>query len=374
MSVSNEGSPPQRTWSIHDDGDGQGSYFYNEMLGGYSTWTRHLDLPPDVIPEEATDTQLWLALCERQIREVFQLCNVCSSSRVFKKDPMFICGTCLKHCHYQCSRGCTMVVDSQLWDTYGPYLRSCKVCLEEESPKEGFVEGGPSPDQLTASAAANRLKSVCLPHKSRQHLQSVEDMIDARTITEKAAMTRIRQIVADHYCPNGSHKYFELLENREKCGNGIYASRDIPALTRIGIYPGYPDPNSAEQCARGRLSPKYALAEFNAADYYNVPFVELMDTVTPFLNEPGEHEGSNTAWLQENSSKVENGRLSVLTVRDIKKGEELTLSYGPLYPRDYPYAYDGMFTITQYGVFFSLSNNEKNSPPNSLLFSPWRIR
>eukprot|EP01059_Diplonema_ambulator_P033429 TRINITY_DN697_c0_g1_i1.p1 TRINITY_DN697_c0_g1~~TRINITY_DN697_c0_g1_i1.p1 ORF type:complete len:388 (+),score=32.86 TRINITY_DN697_c0_g1_i1:105-1268(+) len=327
-----------RIWTLHDDGDGQGSYFYNEALGGFSTWTRHMDLPPGVSPEEANDTQLWLALCERQIREVFKMCSVCAASRETFANPMYICGTCLKHCHMNCSKHCTMVVDSALWETYGPYLKSCLVCLDEATPKEGFVEGGPTEDQMSAQAALNRLKSVFLPYDIRNRLQKIESALSPNGGSSKD-MALVAAVLRDHYCPGGMHTAFALGPSY-KGGNGIFATRFIPALTRVGIYPGYPDPNSADQCLRGRPSPKYALAEFNAADYYNVPFPELMETITPFLNEPGEGEKSNTAWLQESGELIENGRLSVITVRDIHEGEEVTLSYGPLYPRDYPYAYD----------------------------------
>ncbi|KAJ9453787.1 hypothetical protein DIPPA_26047 [Diplonema papillatum] len=360
-------STAKKTWSLHDDNDGQGAYFYNEALGGFSTWVRHLSLPPDVAPEDATDTHLWLALAERQIREVFRLCSTCNSPREFFSDPFFVCGTCLKHCHYKCSKTCTMVVDSKLWDTFAPYLRTCSVCLDENTPKEGFVAGGPTPDQLMARGALNRLKSVFLPHAVRRKLQGVEDQIASNRTADAAALPVVCNILRDHYCPGGMHKCFKLKAAQHKGGNGIFATSRIPALTRVGVYPGYPDPNSADQCARGRLSPKYALAEFNAADYYNVPFPELMGTITPFLNEPGEGEQSNTAWLQESSDVVEGGRLSVFTVRDIEEGEEVTLSYGPLYPRDYPYAYDAY-------SFHPAEDDRGNQIPNTYILWYYKSR
>eukprot|EP01064_Diplonema_japonicum_P027837 TRINITY_DN4135_c0_g1_i2.p1 TRINITY_DN4135_c0_g1~~TRINITY_DN4135_c0_g1_i2.p1 ORF type:complete len:337 (+),score=30.60 TRINITY_DN4135_c0_g1_i2:197-1207(+) len=253
--------------------------------------------------------------------------------------PKYVCGTCLKHCHLNCSRHCTMVVDSTLWETYGPYLKTCVVCKDESAPRDGFVEGGPTDDQMSAQAALNRLKSVFLPHGTRSRLQAAETQLTNKTASDRSTLKTVSAILRDHYCPGKHHTAFQLRASH-KGGHGIFATKFIPALTRVGIYPGYPDPNSADQCLRGRPSPKYALAEFNAADYYNVPFPELMETITPFLNEPGEGEQSNTAWLQETGDPIEHGRLSVITVRDIHEGEEVTLSYGPLYPRDYPYAYD----------------------------------
>ena len=276
MGAHREGTPGEakRTWTLHDDGDGQGPYFYNEALGGFSTWARHLDLPADVAPEECTDTHLWVSLAERQIREVFKMCSHCASSREHFDNAFFVCGTCLKHCHLKCSRHCTMVVDSQLWDTYGPYLRTCIVCLDEAAPKEGYVPDGPTRDQLSAQAAVNRLKSVNLPKRVRDKLQSVEDAVNKAALPEAQATDTVARIVRDHYCPGGNHGLFQIraIPNR---GNGVFATKHIPALTRVGVYPGYPDPSSAEQCKRGRPAPVYALAEFNAADYYNVPFPEL---------------------------------------------------------------------------------------------------
>ena len=271
----------KKTWSLHDDGDGQGPYFYNEALGGFSTWARHLDLPPGLEPEDCNDTHLWLALAERQIREVYKMCSHCASSREHFSDPFYVCGTCLKHCHMKCSKQCTMVVDSQLWDTYGPYLRTCVVCLDETAPKDGFVPDGPTTDQMGSQASLNRLKSISLPHSVRSKLQSIETQVNEQRMTDAQGLSAVTHVVKDHYCPGGNTHLFQLrsIPNR---GNGIFASRFIPALTRVGVYPGYPDPNSAEQCKRGRPSPIYALAEFNAADYYNVPFPELKVCTFPF--------------------------------------------------------------------------------------------
>eukprot|EP00755_Sulcionema_specki_P039916 Sspe_Gene.113706::Locus_98443_Transcript_1_1_Confidence_1.000_Length_783::g.113706::m.113706 len=242
---SDSGSPGtcERRWVLHTDEEGK-PYFFVESLGGFSTWTRHLDLPPGVSPEDATDTQLWLALADRQIREVFKLCSTCGSPREYFSNPFFICGTCLKHCHNNCSAPCTMVVDATLWNTYGPYIRSCHVCLEQAAPKNDYVPGGPTEDQLSAQGALNRLKSVYLPHSTRYKLQQIEDQLGS--MQDAVALKCIASVVRDHYCPGESWKYFELRKS-PKGGNGIFATQFVPALTRVGIYPGYPDPLSADQ-------------------------------------------------------------------------------------------------------------------------------
>ncbi|EPY24630.1 hypothetical protein STCU_07084 [Strigomonas culicis] len=98
------------------------------------------------------------------------------------------------------------------------------------------------------------------------------------------------------------------------------------------------DALSGEQAKIGRPVPKYALMDLNCADYYNDVFVEFADTFAPFINEPNESETSNCAWIQE-PHRVE-GRLSIISVKDIKKDEELLIGYGPLYPRSYPFRYD----------------------------------
>eukprot|EP01062_Namystynia_karyoxenos_P076429 TRINITY_DN7493_c0_g1_i1.p1 TRINITY_DN7493_c0_g1~~TRINITY_DN7493_c0_g1_i1.p1 ORF type:complete len:399 (+),score=75.76 TRINITY_DN7493_c0_g1_i1:90-1286(+) len=325
-------------WGLHDDQDGQGQYYYCQQID-LSTWVRHIDLPAGVTPEAATDEQLWCALVDRQIRDAFKMCATCASARETWEDPFFICGTCLRHCHLACSQPCSAVVCTEIWEDYAPYLRSCDVCDRKRPAAKEFVDGGPTADQLSAQAALNRLKSVQMPHQVRESLQAVEEQLGAQRITDGAAMDRICEICTDHYCPRGSHRLFKLAPS-PKGGIGVFTAEDVPKLTRVGIYPGYPDPLSGEQSNRGRPTPKYALAEFNAADYYNHCFPELRGCLTQFINEPGPKEASNVAWLQEQSPVIEDGRLSIVTVRDLKAGEELHLSYGPLYPRDYPYAYD----------------------------------
>eukprot|EP01065_Artemidia_motanka_P029638 TRINITY_DN35723_c0_g1_i1.p1 TRINITY_DN35723_c0_g1~~TRINITY_DN35723_c0_g1_i1.p1 ORF type:complete len:403 (+),score=97.38 TRINITY_DN35723_c0_g1_i1:133-1341(+) len=333
----NGGEQP-RSWGLHEDTEGQGKYFYCAAVE-ISTWVRHLDLPPNVSPEQATDEQLWCALFDRQIREAYKLCNVCASPQEKSSNPFFVCGSCSRHCHLRCSGSCSSVVCTEVWENYAPYLRSCDSCEGKKTPSTEFVPGGMTPDQLSAQACLNRLKSVQLPHALRAKLTGVEEKLATRALPEKEANDQIAELMTEHHCPNGSHRLFQLSKS-SKGGVGVFATTFVPRLTRVGIYPGYPDPLSGEQGSRGRPTPKYALAEFNAADYYNCCFPELRGCLTQFINEPGVGEQSNVAWLQERSPIIEDGRLSIVTVKDLQEGDECTLSYGPLYPRDYPYSYD----------------------------------
>ena len=121
-------------------------------------------------------------------------------------------------------------------------------------------------------------------------------------------------------------------------GFGVVAVQDIPRFSVVGVYPGYDDPLSGEHAKVGRPGPKYSLVDMNCADYFNRVFGELQKCITPFINEPLPTEQSNCAWIQETTRPE--GRLSVMTVCDVKAGQELLIGYGPLYPRDYPYNYD----------------------------------
>jgi len=324
---------------VNEDKDGQGDYFYCPVVE-LSTWTRHLDLPPGVTPESATDAQLYCALYDRQIREAYKMCQGCASPRETFSDAFYVCGTCARHCHHSCSSACSQVLCTEIWEQYAPYLRTCDVCAKRREPLNVFVPGGMTSDQLSAQAAMNRLKSVQLPHAVRDRLGALEERLVSGRVSDADAMNDVTAMMTDHYCPRGGHRLFKLAMSKSKGGIGVFAARFVPRLTRVGIYPGYPDPLSGEQGSRGRPTPKYALAEFNAADYYNASFPELKGCLTQFINEPGPDEGSNVAWLQEVSPTIEDGRLSIYTVRDLQEGEECTLSYGPLYPRDYPYSYD----------------------------------
>jgi hypothetical protein len=152
-------------------------------------------------------------------------------------------------------------------------------------------------------------------------------------------MLKVQQANRLFFQPGASASWLERRPSPSKGGGlGVFALCDIPRFSVVGVYPGYEDPLSGEQAKRGRPAPKYSLVDLNCADYFNRVFAEFDLCFTPFINEPTPSEKGNCAWIQE---KVrQNGRLSVMTVCDIKQGEELLIGYGPLYPRDYPYAYD----------------------------------
>eukprot|EP00756_Hemistasia_phaeocysticola_P048292 Hpha_TRINITY_DN22723_c0_g1::TRINITY_DN22723_c0_g1_i1::g.34167::m.34167 len=331
-----------RAWTHHplvgDDGQNQ-DYFWCGAIK-LSTYVRHMDLPEGCSATEATDSQLWCALADRQIREVFKMCSACGSAIETFEDPFFVCASCLRHAHNDCSVACKETVDRGLWTSYRPYLRTCNVCAGKAVARDAFTPGALSVYQRSARGALNRIKSIPLPAKVRAKAEQIE----ARLPPPGAAggedrMTEVRHLLRDHYGAGDCAQYWRI--GSSKGGEGVFATKFVPAFTRVGVMPGYPDPLCGEQTERGRPTPKYALAEINAADYYNAPFPEFRDCPAWCVNEPGVGQKSNCAWLQEVlSPSVEEGRMTVLTVRDMEEGEEALLSYGPVYPRDYPYNYD----------------------------------
>eukprot|EP01062_Namystynia_karyoxenos_P063060 TRINITY_DN55887_c0_g1_i1.p1 TRINITY_DN55887_c0_g1~~TRINITY_DN55887_c0_g1_i1.p1 ORF type:complete len:423 (+),score=132.88 TRINITY_DN55887_c0_g1_i1:89-1270(+) len=325
----------RKQWALHEGASGEegDGFWWCEQIG-MSTFCRHMDVPCP--PEEATDTQLWRALFDRQVREAFKMCQVCASPKETLENPFFVCGTCVRHCHLDCSTQCKEIAADGVWEQFAPYIRTCRVCAgEQKAPGRGLVPGGSTPYYLGPQGALSRLSSVLLPDPVRAKLDRVRADLAAGT-HEAEASARIRAVLRDYYCPNGCSSYWAIRPS--KGGEGVFATRRVPRYTRVGIMPGYPDPLCGEQTERGRPMPKYSLSEINAADYYNKPFPEYRECPAWCVNEPAPGQKSNTAWIQEASQ--EKGRMSVITVRDIEEGEEALLSYGPVYDRDYPYEYD----------------------------------
>eukprot|EP01065_Artemidia_motanka_P033126 TRINITY_DN4008_c3_g1_i2.p1 TRINITY_DN4008_c3_g1~~TRINITY_DN4008_c3_g1_i2.p1 ORF type:complete len:396 (+),score=95.27 TRINITY_DN4008_c3_g1_i2:74-1261(+) len=339
-------SADRRMWSMHEAEPTDGvdnTYWWCESIK-VSTYVRHLEVQgaaDGFDPKTATDSQLFIAMADRQIRECYKLCQVCASPAESPSNPFFVCATCLRHCHHDCSSKCKEVIDSAVWPVYAPYLRTCFVCGGRvKEPGSKFADGSSTPMQLSARGAHNRLRSVALPIAVRESLSAAEALMEKAPEDAERNMAAVRSILRDMYCPGGAHRYWRIGRSG-KGGEGVFAAERVPAFTRVGIMPGYPDPLAGEQTERGRPQPKYALSDINAADYYNVPFPEFRDCPAWCVNEPGVGEKSNCAWLQEPvGGPVEHGRLSVVTVKELQKGEEALLSYGPVYPRDYPYAYD----------------------------------
>lgn len=154
-------------------------------------------------------------------------------------------------------------------------------------------------------------------------------------IKNATSVSEIKNIMTNYH--NLNKGLFEIRKS-DKAGVGVFATKNIRAYTLIGRYPGYLVDNTK---ASNDIVPKYILVRFNPANEQNKIFEEFTGTITPFLNEPSVNDSPNCCWFQEESPYIEDGRYSIITVKDIAKDEECTLSYGPYYKRDYPYSKEG---------------------------------
>lgn len=133
-----------------------------------------------------------------------------------------------------------------------------------------------------------------------------------------------------------------------KKGQGVVATRDIPAWTLVGPYPGLrtTHPRFATRRDQGHTTGKYAV-DFWKPDkngraktgYVMDPgngegtlSPQFADAVTPMVNEP-DVTPPNLVWVW-NLPKY---RMEHWTVVPVRKGEELTICYGTGggYERDY---------------------------------------
>lgn len=200
-----------------------------------------------------------------------------------------------------------------------PLLQSTKVLIARVDETEDIQK------------VQEKIQSISLPPPV------VNRINNATTIAE------IKDIMTNYH--NLNKGLFEVRES-DKTGVGVFATRNIKAYTLIGRYPGYLVDNTESST---KLTPKYILVRFNPADEQNKIFKEFSGTITPFLNEPSANDSPNCCWFQEESPYIEEGRYSIITVKDIIKDEECTLSYGPYYRRDYPYSKEG-YVINKTGT------------------------
>lgn len=129
-------------------------------------------------------------------------------------------------------------------------------------------------------------------------------------------------------------------------GWGVVAKTDIPANTFLASYPGrvYRDgPELQRAVQRGSLTDTYTLETFQVVnskvvhDLVIIPAEEdvvlkrYASGVVLYANEPSQRTVANAAWVKN----VDKERIEVWTDRDVKKGEEITLCYGPKYARKY---------------------------------------
>ncbi|KEG10414.1 hypothetical protein DQ04_03741070 [Trypanosoma grayi] len=323
-------------WSLNEDEESKRYFWWNNTYS-ISIWNSTLKLDPPY--QQLTDTDVWRAFIQFQVESVYKLCPICRQPEGNK--DMKVCYCCGSTVHCGCSNEAT---DAQIASKpanrgFESHLCACFSCEDVPIPEIASAVREPC-DARRASIRALSIKEE-YPQCVVQELLAVASAAEQpHSAAEDAKLiARLRRIVTGFFQTEASCASLTKAKRPEKGGGiGVVAAADIPAHTIIGVYPGYTDALSGEQAKLGRPIAKYALVDLNCADYFNVVFEELQDTFTPFINEPSESEESNCGWIQE--TKHVEGRLSVMTARDTKKGEELLIGYGPMYPRSYPYRYD----------------------------------
>lgn len=322
-------------WSLNIDNDSTRRFWWNNTYS-LTVWEDTLKI--DKQTETISDTDVWSKFIEMQICCAFKICSVCHCPE--ENDDMKICCYCGSTVHVKCSEPATH--EQIIWKAanlgFPDQMRACFHCQAVECPE-------PAPPSVPGEAdnvrrAAKRALTISdeYPPETTRKLTAIAAQAE-KNPSDSRLMAELQAVVQSFFQSSSSLTFLRKEKIASKAGGiGVVAAQDIPAFTIIGVYPGYLDFLSGEQAKIGRPTSKYALMEYNCANYFNQVFVELQGAFTPFINEPNVDETSNCAWIQEPHRK--NGRLSVMCVRDVRQGDELTIGYGPIYPRSYPYCYD----------------------------------
>ncbi|KPA78403.1 hypothetical protein ABB37_06512 [Leptomonas pyrrhocoris] len=322
-------------WSLNIDNDSMRRFWWNNTYS-ITVWEETLNI--DKQTETISDCDVWTKFIEVQIHCAFKICSVCHCPE--ESDDMKICCYCGSTVHDNCSEPATY--EQIIWKSanlnFKEHMRACFHCqaVECEEPVPPTSPGQPD-NVRRAVRRALTISDEYSPEITKQ-LQMISAEAE-KSPNDASLMAELQKTVLSFFQSRRSLQMFRKERVASKAGGiGVVAAQDIPAFTIIGVYPGYLDFLSGEQGKLGRPTSKYALMEYNCANYFNEVFVEFQDTLTPFINEPNVDEKSNCAWIQEPHRK--HGRLSVMCVCDVHEGEELTISYGPIYSRTYPYCYD----------------------------------
>lgn len=320
-------------WSLNKDHESEKTFWWNKTYS-ISIWQRNVVVAEPL--SNAKDVDVWRQFIKFQLSSVYKMCCVCNAPE--QKEDMFLCCYCGAPVHVECS---IAAKGEQLaWkpanEGFEDHMRVCFHCEDIKNVATKPISREPD-DARRCITRALTIEREYTPSVS----QELHRLLKRRDIAEnnEAVLAQVRFQMQTHFQPHNSQSWLKKQKiEKKKGGTGVVAVQAIPRFTIVGVYPGYEDPLSGEQAKNGRPSPIYSLVDLNCADYFNIVFGELQDTFTPFFNEPCESEESNCAWIQETSRPE--GRLSVITVRDIDAGEEMMIGYGPMYPRTYPYRYD----------------------------------
>jgi hypothetical protein len=321
-------------WSLNVEADSKKEFWWNKPYG-ISVWRRNVTVN-DACLSEVTDDDVWTAFLTYQKDAVYKLCTICDGPEA--NADMKICCYCGLSVHAAtCSKEAE---DEQMrWKAcnsgFEEHLAVCRRCDDVPFDKRDAVN---VPDNCRRAVRRALTIASEYPPAVSQKLHRLAKMCEAKP-NDAALLDRVQQTVSEYFQPHESADMLTKQVMATKDGGlGVVATMDIPKNTVVGVYPGYEDPLSGEQAKCGRPGPRYSLVDLNCANYFNDVFTEFSKCFTPFFNEPNPQEHSNVAWIQETTRPE--GRLSVMTVRDIREGEELLIGYGPLYPRTYPHNYD----------------------------------
>jgi hypothetical protein len=128
---------------------------------------------------------------------------------------------------------------------------------------------------------------------------------------------------------------FTTVQSTASMGRGVFATRTIPAMTLLGVYPGKRVRRASFEekkvLVAGARQYAYLLSEgwvLDPTDASGAPPDEN-DARLALLNEPPPDAACNVAPL-----RTENN-IWFLTICEIPAGEQLLISYGPHFKRDY---------------------------------------
>eukprot|EP00796_Vickermania_ingenoplastis_P010122 gene10123-7087_t len=323
------------TWTLNLDAETGDNFWWNDTYS-LSVWEKCLRFADKT---NLSETDVWRAYLTFQLANVFKVCVTCHEPE--GAEDLRICCYCGNCVHLNCSVE-ALQENIDFKPANKGFEKLMRICFSCEGvpfePKEVSLANRPKD---TSRRAALRLLSLSseLPQNMVDQLNNLLRDIQEHPDKDESYLKLLMDVAQRFFQTPESLKMLSKEIISEKGGGiGVVAKTDIPAFTIIGVYPGYDDFLSGDHSKIGRPVAKYALMDLNCADYYNVVFPEFSGTFTPFINEPLPTEKSNCAWIQE-PHHVE-GRLSIISVRPVKAGEELLIGYGPVYPRSYEYCYD----------------------------------
>lgn len=324
-------------WSLTCDKASSKRFWWNTPYS-ISVWEDSLDLSSKSAVGELTDDKVWNAYLRFQLKSVYKQCGVCHGPET--SVDMGLCCYCGSPVHWTtCAIAAT--ADQIAWKAGNKGIPKEKllVCRNCDDLADPGIAITPHVD----NARRCLIRALSIEHEYPLHIKSTLHRLlksAEKSPDDPDLLRRTIEVVSMHFQPHDSADFVERRFVQSKDGFGVIAKRFIPKFTVVGVYPGYDDPLSGEHAKKGRPGPKYSLVDMNCADYFNRVFTEFSMCITPFFNEPSPTEVSNTGWIQETCRPE--GRLSVMTSRDIQPGEELMIGYGPMYPRTYPHNYDAL--------------------------------